>query len=42
MNPELTIETLKKAAKAFCDMESMYENQDLFGVTDGKIVDKVI
>ena len=38
MNPELTIETLKKAAKAFCDIESTYENQDLYGVTDGKAV----
>ena len=38
MNPELTIETLKKAAKAFCDLESTYENQDLFGVTDAKAV----
>ena len=38
MNPELTIETLKKAAKAFCDIESTYENNDLFGVTDGKAV----
>ena len=38
MNPELTIETLKKAAKAFCDIESTYENQDLFGVNDGKAV----
>lgn len=38
MNPELTIETLKKAAKAFCNIESTYDNQDLFGVTDGKAV----
>lgn len=38
MNPELTIKTLKKAAKAFCDIESTYENRDLYGVTDGKAV----
>ena len=38
MNPELTIETLKKTAKAFCHIESTYENHDLFGVTDGKAV----
>lgn len=38
MNPELTIETLKKSAKEFCDIESSYLNTDLFGVTDGKAV----
>ncbi len=38
MNPELTIETLKKAAKEFCDIESTYQNKDLYGVTDGKAV----
>jgi len=38
MNPELTIETLKKSAKAFCDIESSHLNTDLYGVTDGKAV----
>jgi hypothetical protein len=38
MNPNLTIETLKKAAKEFCDTESKYANKDLYGVTDGKAV----
>ncbi|WP_202945881.1 hypothetical protein [Aquimarina agarivorans] len=38
MNPNLTIESLKKSAKEFCDIESKYANQDLYGVTDGKAV----
>lgn len=38
MNPNLTIETLEKAAKEFCDTESKYQNKDLYGVTDGKAV----
>lgn len=38
MNPDLAIETLKKAAKEFCDIESTYQNKDLYGVTDGKAV----
>lgn len=38
MNPDLTTETLKKAAKEFCDIESNYQNKDLYGVTDGKAV----
>lgn len=38
MNPQLTIEALKKAAKEFCEAESTYENNDLYGVTDGKAV----
>lgn len=38
MNPDLTIETLKKAAKEFCNIESKYQNKDLYGVTDGKAV----
>lgn len=29
MNPDLTIVTLKKAAKEFCDIESTYQNKDL-------------
>lgn len=38
MNPELTIETLKKSAKEFCDIESSHLNTGLYGVTDGKAV----
>ena len=38
MNPDLTTETLKKAAREFCDIESNYQNKDLYGVTDGKAV----
>ena len=38
MNPNLTTETLKKAAKEFCDIESKYDNKDLYGVTDGKAI----
>ena len=38
MNSDLTIETLKKAAKKFCNIESTYQNKDLYGVTDGKAV----
>ena len=38
MNPNLTIESLKKSAKEFCDIESKYANEDLHGVTDGKAV----
>lgn len=38
MNPNLTIETLIKAAKEFCDIESKYQNKELYGVTDGKAI----
>ena len=38
MNLDLTIKTLKIAAKEFCDIESNYQNKDLYGVTDGKSV----
>ncbi len=38
MKPELTIETLIKSAKEFCEIESSYLNSDLYGVTDGKAV----
>ncbi len=38
MNPELTIETLKKAAKEFCEIESTYQNKNLYGVNNGKAV----
>lgn len=35
---DLTIETLKKVAREFCNIESNYPNKDLYGVTDGKAV----
>jgi len=35
---KLTIDKLKKEAKAFCISESKYQNKLLFGVTDGKAV----
>ena len=38
MKPKLTITRLKQAAAAFCKTESIYQNKDLFGVTDGKAV----
>jgi len=38
MKSKLTLKTLKKAAKGFCDIESTYHNKDLYGVTDGKAV----
>ena len=38
MNPNLTIEILKTAAKEFCEIESTYQNKYLYGVTDGKAV----
>ena len=38
MKSKLTITKLKKAAKEFCEIESIYKNKDLFGVTDGKAV----
>ncbi len=38
MNKDLTIELLKKAAKEFCETESIYNNKELYGVTDGKAV----
>lgn len=38
MKPKLTIETLIKEAKAFCERESNFGNKELFGVTDGKAV----
>lgn len=38
MKRELTIESLKQAAKMFCEIESTFQNADLFGVTDGKAV----
>lgn len=38
MKSKLTIKELKKAAKEFCETESMFKNEDLFGITDGKAV----
>jgi len=38
MKPKLTIKTLIKEAKAFCERESAFDNKDLYGVTDGKAV----
>ena len=38
MKPSLTIESLVKSAKAFCEMESTANHIELIGVTDGKAV----
>lgn len=38
MKPKLTISRLKKAAKEFCETESIHKNKELFGVTDGKAI----
>ena len=38
MNPQLTIETLLRAAGAFAKAESAHEEPRLYGVTDGKAV----
>ncbi len=38
MKSKLTINKLKKAAKEFCKIESLYKNKDLFGITDGKAI----
>lgn len=35
---ELSIEKLKQAATDFCEIESTHNNEDLYGVTDGKAV----
>jgi len=35
---KLTIKELISSAKKFCQQETKYENQELFGVTDGKAV----
>ena len=42
MNPKLTLEKLQEAAQKFCETESVFPNQDLFGVTDGKAVGTII
>lgn len=38
MKQKLTIASLIKEAKAFCEQESKFDNRDLFGITDGKAV----
>lgn len=38
MKQKLTIDSLIKEAKAFCEQESKFDNRDLFGITDGKAV----
>jgi len=38
MKQKLTIDILVKGAKAFCRKESIFDNPDLFGITDGKAV----
>ncbi len=38
MKQKLTIDILIKEAKAFCEVESKFDNPDLFGITDGKAV----
>lgn len=38
MKQKLTINILVKEAKAFCRKESIFDNPDLFGITDGKAV----
>lgn len=42
MKQNLTIDSLKKAAKDFCLAESKHKNKDLYGVTDGKAVETYI
>jgi len=38
MKPRLTLEMLKKAARAFAEVESAHQEPSLFGITDGKTV----
>lgn len=38
MKKKLTIQDLISGAKAFCEQESKFDNEELFGVTDGKAV----
>ena len=38
MKKKLTIQDLIVEAEVFCKKESKYENEDLFGITDGKAV----
>src|SRR3989337_4053363 len=38
MKQKLTIDILIKEARAFCEVESRFDNPDLFGITDGKAV----
>jgi hypothetical protein len=38
MIPKLTLETLKREARAFSQVESRHKDKSLFGITDGKAV----
>jgi hypothetical protein len=38
MKPKLNIEILKVAVQQFCEIESTFANENLFGVTDGKAI----
>lgn len=38
MKPVLTIEKLKKAAKAFCELESTIQNKELYRKSNGKAI----
>lgn len=38
MKKKLTVQDLISEARAFCDQESKFDNEELFGVTDGKAV----
>lgn len=38
MKPNLTIDALKREAKAFCEIESKQNHTSLIGITDGKAV----
>lgn len=38
MKPKLTIKTLKEEASKFAEIESIYDEPSLYGVTDGKAV----
>ena len=38
MKEKLSIEKLIEEARDFCEAESLYENKELFGITDGKAV----
>lgn len=38
LKPELTIELLQKAAGVFAEQESLHDETELYGVTDGKAV----
>jgi hypothetical protein len=38
MKQKLSIDALIKEAQVFCETESVFDNSDLFGITDGKAV----